>query len=412
MDTRSREFDVVLVGASGFVGRLTAQHLAEHAPTGTRVALAGRSLERLADVRAGLAQRAADWPLLAVDVTDNRDAAALAGRTRVVASTVGPYLRYGLPLVQACAEGGTHYADLTGETLFVRRSIDSCHRRAEHTGARIVHSCGFDSVPSDLGVGLTAARATADGAGPLGATALHVRTIRGGISGGTIDSLRQQVIEVSGDPSLRPVVSDPWCLVDGRDRPPATSRSTGHRRPVSLNPDSGRWQTPFLLGSFNRQMVLRSSAIAEAGYGPDFGYRELVDTGSGPTGAAAAVALSAGSTALLAGMWFGPTRAVLDRLLPAPGEGPDQRARSRGRFLLEIEAETAHGPRYVTRFGAGLDPGYDATAVMLGQSALCLAEDELSSGGGVLTPMTAMGEALAVRLRGQHFTITTERRRD
>ncbi|HEU4545809.1 MAG TPA: saccharopine dehydrogenase NADP-binding domain-containing protein, partial [Microlunatus sp.] len=210
----NRELDLVLVGATGFVGRLTARYLAEHAPAGLRIALAGRSADRLAQVRSTLPGPGQAWPVIVVDVQDDAAAAELADRTRVVATTVGPYLRYGLPLVTACAAAGTHYADLTGETLFVRRSIDAAHEVARASGARIVHSCGFDSVPSDLGVGLTAARATADGAGELTSAVLHVTRLRGGISGGTIDSLRQQVIEAADDPAARRLTTNPWALVD------------------------------------------------------------------------------------------------------------------------------------------------------------------------------------------------------
>lgn len=413
MDGGTRDLDVVLLGATGYVGRLTAQHLARHTPDGVRVALAGRSLGRLTELRAGLDARAREWPLLVVDATEAADVAALAHRTRVVATTVGPYLRYGLPLVQACADAGTSYADLTGETLFVRRSVDSCHVRAGRTGARIVHSCGFDSVPSDLGVGLLAALAAADGRGRLGATTMHVRSLHGGISGGTIDSLRQQVVEVSGDPQLRRLVADPWCLAGGRD--PAAGPSPASRggrrssRSVALDPRTGRWETPFALGGFNRQIVQRSNALSLDGYGPDFRYREVVDTGRGASGAVKAAALATGTTALMAGMWFRPTRTLLDRALPVPGQGPAEQRRSRGRFRLETETSTADGGRYVTRFGADLDPGYGATAVMLGESALCLALDELSTRAGVLTPMVAMGEQLAARLRRRDFSITTER---
>ncbi|HEX8511234.1 MAG TPA: saccharopine dehydrogenase NADP-binding domain-containing protein, partial [Propionibacteriaceae bacterium] len=212
-----RDLDLVLLGATGFVGRLTAQHLADHAPASLRLALAGRSPERLDRLRGELGSAAKAWELVTVDVTDDRALRALVARARVVASTVGPYLRYGLSLVQACADLGTDYADLTGESLFARRSIDTAHLRAKQTGARIVHSCGIDSVPSDLGVGLLAARVEAEGQGQLGRTGLYVRSMRGGISGGTIDSLRQQVIEMRDHPELRAVVSNPACLADGED---------------------------------------------------------------------------------------------------------------------------------------------------------------------------------------------------
>ncbi|HEU5483391.1 MAG TPA: saccharopine dehydrogenase NADP-binding domain-containing protein, partial [Microlunatus sp.] len=232
-----RDLDLVLVGATGFVGRLTARHLAEHAPAGLRVGLAGRSADRLAAVRDSLPQRAADWPLIPVEALDDAAVAALAARACVVASTVGPYLRYGLPLVRACAEAGTHYADLTGETLFVRRSIDAAHRPAGDSGARIVHSCGFDSVPSDLGVGLTAAHAADAGRTELGSAVLHVRSLRGGISGGTIDSLRQQVIEAERIPELRRLLGEPQALVD--DLTGTDYGSSGRRRPVARDPRTG-----------------------------------------------------------------------------------------------------------------------------------------------------------------------------
>ena len=186
-----REFDLILFGATGFVGKLTAAHLAHHAPDHLRIAIAGRSKDRLEAARAELPPAAANWPAVVVDASDEEALRAMARRTRVVASTVGPYTRYGMPLVGACAEAGTHYCDLTGEVLFVREAIDRHHETAVASGARLVNSCGFDSVPSDLGVLVTAQRAAEDGEGTLGETTLHVRSLRGGLSGGTIDSMRE-----------------------------------------------------------------------------------------------------------------------------------------------------------------------------------------------------------------------------
>ncbi|WP_375423824.1 saccharopine dehydrogenase family protein [uncultured Friedmanniella sp.] len=404
--SHGRRFDLVLVGATGFVGRLTAQHLARYAPRDLRVALAGRSRERLTALQSELGGTAGSWPLLVVDVTDEAAAADLAASTRVVVTTVGPYLRYGMALVSACADAGTAYADLTGETLFVRRTVDALHERAVASGARIVHACGFDSVPSDLGVGLTAIRAEADSAGTLTDTVLHVRSARGGISGGTIDSLRQQLVETSGDSQARALVGRADALVD---RPSGTrTRAPGRVRPVERD-SSGGWQAPFVMGVFNRQIVLRSDALAGRRYGIGFRYREVVDTGSGPRGVLGATALSLGTVAFVAAMGFGPARALLDRVLPDPGSGPSETALARGRFRVEVVAGTSSGARYQTVVGADLDPGYYGTAVMLGESGLSLALDDLPTRGGVLTPMTAMGDALAARLRAHEFTVSTDR---
>jgi len=420
-----REFDIVLLGATGFVGRLTAQHLARYAPADTRIALAGRSGDRLTQVRAGLSERAREWPLVVVDITDTDAVRSLVQRTRVMVSTVGPYLRYGLPLVEACAAAGTDYADLTGETLFVRRCIDAAHAVAEQTGARIVPACGFDSIPSDLGVGLTAARAKADGSGQLADTVLHVRDMRAGISGGSIDSLRQMTLEVEGSPELRALVSKPTCLVDNTTSQSSPSRSStaqpaaaessggrphrrGPRSPIGRHPRTGVWEAPFVMGGFNRQIVLRTDALAGGAYGPAFRYREVIDVGPGIFGAVGAAGVAAGSTALMSGMGFGPSRWLLGKVLPDPGEGPTDRARARGFFRMAVESTTTSGRHYLTRVAADYDPGYDGTAVMLGESALSLALDHLPATGGVLTPMAAMGETLAERLRQRGFTLFTE----
>lgn len=409
MSTSARpDLDLVLVGATGFVGRLTAERIARHAPVGLRVGLAGRSPQKLADLRASLGGAASQWPLLTLDLLDDVAVADLATRTRVVVTTAGPYLRYGVPLVIACARAGTHYADLTGETLFVRRSIDAAHQLAVDSGARIVHSCGFDSIPSDLGVGLAAERAAHDGAGPLTAAVLHVRSLRGGVSGGTIDSLRQQILETEDDPAGRRLLGDPQALVDEvADRPYGTGR--GWRLPVVKDEQSGGWQTPFVMASYNRQIVHRSNALTGWSYGRDLSYREVVDTGRGPLGLVTATGLAVGTGALTAGMAFGPTRQLLGRLLPDPGEGPSERVRKTGRFRMEVRAETTSGSRYGATVAAAHDPGYDGTAVMLAQSGLALAEGAALGPAGVVTPMVALGAVLPGRLRGQGFEVDVEK---
>ncbi len=401
----ARAYDLVVLGATGFVGRLLAAYLAEHAPAHLRVALAGRSRERLDDVRSGLPSAAArQWPLVVADATDAAQVADLARSTRVVVTTVGPYARYGLPLVRACAQAGTHYADLTGEVLFVRDAVDAAHETAVRTGARIVTACGFDSVPSDLGVHLLHREAGDEG---LGDTTLLVTRLSGGVSGGTVDSMRSQLDAVTADPSRRRVVFDPFSLSD--DRPAEPDRS-GQRDAMYVFRDeaTGRWTAPWVMAAFNSRIVRRSDSLLGHAYGPRFRYREALGCGRGPRGRAQAYAVAVALGAAYAAMAQRLTRSVTDRLLPAPGEGPDEAARERGHFRVELRATTGTGRRLLAVVAAYGDPGYAATAVMLGQSALCLAEDgdRLSSPGGVLTPAVAMGDALVERLRNAGMTLT------
>lgn len=417
---RRRELDIVLVGATGFVGRLTARHFAWHAPGSVRIALAGRSKQRLLELQRELGGRAAGWPLLEVDATDPDQVAGLAARTRVVATTAGPYIRYGVQLAAACARAGTHYCDLTGEVLFVRDSIDANHEAATASGARLVHACGFDSVPSDLGVMLTADRARRDGEGTLGETVLHVRSMKGGFSGGTIDSMRQQALDMGSSDERRRQVTDPHGLSPLRDaEPPARVRRPPPSglvdRVLSVLPArhdelTGRWTAPFVMASFNTRIVRRSNALTDWSYGRDFRYDEVTDVGTGPLGAVRASLTAVVLGGLAAGMSFAPTRAVLGTLLPSPGEGPSEEEMQQGRFVMDIEAVTTTGVRYRTRVAADHDPGYSGTAIMLGQSALALCSDGLPDAAGVLTPATGIGMPLVQRLRACGFRLETERR--
>lgn len=403
-----RDHDLVVFGASGFVGRLTAAYLAEHAPEGARIALGGRSRERLEAVRATLGPQAAAWPVLVADSADDAALAALARSTRVVATTVGPYLRHGLPLVRACAEAGTHYADLTGEVLFMRRAIDNYHATARASGARIVHTCGFDSIPSDLGVFLLAEEAARRGLGELTDVTYVLKKTRGGVSGGTVDSLRGQLDEARRDAASRRLLLDPYSLSPDRDAEPDLGPQ---RDPMGVVHDEalGGFLAPFVMGTINTRVVRRSNALRGHAYGRALRYRELMLTGGLPLGPVAAAAIAGGLAALMAGLAVPPTRRLLDRVLPDPGEGPSQAAREKGFFAVDIHARTSSGAALVCRIRAQGDPGYQATAVMLGESALALALDgeRLPAAAGILTPATAIGHVLADRLRaaGQEYEV-------
>lgn len=403
MTASARDSDLVVFGATGFVGKLLAAYLAEHAPAGTRIALAGRSRARLEEARAALPTAAAEWPLIEADASDPAAMAALAAGTRVVVTTVGPYARYGMPLVEACAAAGTHYADLTGEVLFVRDAIDRVDDVARGTGAKIVHACGYDSVPSDLSAMLLAARAAADGAGALRDVRL-VATLRGGFSGGTIDSMRAQVEALAKEPARRKVVGDPYALSPDRSAEPRTQQPKDAAMPA--HGEDGRWTAPFVMASFNTRIVRRSNALQDWAYGREFSYGESMGAGSGPRGAVTAAIVTAGLVGAVSAMSFGPTRGLLDRVLPAPGTGPSEEVRRKGWFRMDVEAATESGRRYKAVAAGQGDPGYAATAVMLGEAALALAldGDRLPDRAGSLTPATALGDVLVERLRAAGHT--------
>lgn len=401
--------DLTLFGATGFVGRLVTRHLAAQAPPELRVTLAGRSRERLEQVRAQ--EGRPGWELLVADSDDEPSLRELARSTQVVASTVGPYARHGMPLVEACAQEGTDYVDLTGEILFVRDAIDRSHETAAETGARLVVSCGFDSMPSDLAVHLLHRAAQEDDAGGLTDTTLLVTRLRGGLSGGTVDSMRQQLRVVRADQELARTARDPYALAPD----PATEpRQTGQRDSTSVfvEQDTGVWTAPFLMASYNTRLVRRSHALARSGqhpegYGASFRYRELMATGRGTRGRRRAELVRAGLGALWLGLTTPGLSWVVDRMLPAPGTGPSPQQQAEGHFEMVARTCTEGGRRYVATVGAQGDPGYAATSAMIGQAALALAvdPDRCSPEGGVLTPAVAMGDVLVERLRAQGFTV-------
>ena len=399
-----RDCDLVLFGATGFVGRLVARRLAELELGELRVGLAGRTpakLQALSD------ELGVDWPLIVADSSDAGSLAELARRSRVVVTTVGPYARDGLPLVRACAEAGTHYADLTGEPKFVRESIDANQDTATRTGAKIVHACGFDSVPSDLGMLALADRVISDGAGELTTATLLVISFKGGLSGGTIDSMRVGIDDARADRALASRIGDPYLLSPDRAAEPDLGRQSNTFLAQRLA--DGTWVGPFVMASFNSQIVRRSNALQGHRYGRELRYREVVRTGRSLLAPVLAGGIAVGTGALAFGMGNRLTRPILDRLLPDPGEGPSDKAQTAGLFRFEIRALTTTGAHYTATVAAPGDPGYSATSVMLSQAALCLATDELPAGGGVLTPATAMNGALTGRLRENGFTFDVRR---
>lgn len=411
-----REFDIVLYGATGFVGKLTADYLAQ-AGGGSRIALAGRSTERLLAVRNTLGESAQSWPVIAADAAQPSTLREMAARTQVVVTTVGPYNRYGLPLVAACAAAGTDYADLTGEAMFIRDAIDLYHKQAADTGARIVHCCGFDSVPSDMTVYALYRAAHADGAGELTDTSFVLRALSGGFSGGTIASVLDVLDASSRDAQVRRVLADPYTLSPDRGAEPELGRQTDQPwgRGSRIAPElSGLWTAGYLMGSIDTRIVRRSNALQDWAYGRRFRYSEYMSLGSSAVAPVASAAMAGVGTATMAlgGRYFRLLpRRVLDRMLPKPGTGPSAAARERGYYRIETYTTTSNGARYVARMEQQGDPGYQATSVLLGECGLALAldRDKLSELRGVLTPAAAMGDVLLARFGAAGVSLRTER---
>jgi short subunit dehydrogenase-like uncharacterized protein len=414
--TATREYDIVLYGATGFVGKLTAEYLAR-AGGKARIALAGRSTDRLLAIRETLGESAQSWQVLNADASSPKTLDAMAAQTQVVVTTVGPYTKYGLPLVAACAAAGTDYADLTGEPPFVRDSIDLYHKQAQDTGARIVHACGFDSIPSDLTVYALYRRALEDGAGELVGTDFVVRAMSGGLSGGTIASGVEVLDAVSRDPDVRRQFVDPYTLSPDRGAEPELGAQPDlrRRRGRQIAPElTGLWTAGFMMAPANTRIVRRSNALQDWAYGRRFKYSEHMNVGSSvaaPVVSAVINTVGNATTALGSRYFRLLPRKLVDRALPKPGTGPSEAARERGFYKAETYTTTTSGARYIATMAQRGDPGYKATAVLLGESGLSLAldRDALSELRGVLTPAAAMGDALLARLPAAEVSLETAR---
>ena len=418
MGAGQRDLDVVLYGATGSVGRLTARYLAT-ARNGVRVALAGRSAERLAAVRQTLGDGAREWPLIVADTSAPAVLNQIAARTRVVVNMVGPYAANGLPVVAACASAGTDYVDLAAEIPFVRKSIDAYHQKAVHSGARIVHSCGFDSIPSDLTVHALHRRAVSDGAGELGDTTfvLRIANYATGFSRGTVGTMVELMRAGSGDPEMRRMLDDPYSLSPNRSAEPdvGPQPDVSLHRGEELAPElAGLWTSGYLMALYNTRCIRRTNALLNWVYGRQFRYQEAASMGS----SLAAPAMAAMTNATIAGAsrlggaylrMFPP--GLLERVSSRASTAGDDA--SRGRYLVETYTTTTQGVRYMSSMAQQGDPGYAATSVLLGESALALAldRDKLPDRHGVLTPVAAMGDVLAARLPAAGVAINATRLR-
>ncbi len=405
---RSRRFDIVLWGATGFTGQLTAEYLLRrHEGEGLRIALAGRNEDKLRRVHRELAQiskEAEAFELLTGDSHDRASLDAIATQTEVVCTTVGPYAKYGAELVAACVEAGTDYCDLTGEPQFIRRMVEEQHDHAVETGARIVNCCGFDSIPSDIGTWTLFHEAKDRFGITLEEVKLITGRMKGGVSGGTVASMMQVLEDVKADRSILRKIGNPYGLnPEGERRGP----DGGDQRGVRYDEDLPGWTGPFMMAAINSRIVRRSNALLGYPYGREFRYSECSGTGSGAKGLMRASTLAVGMAGAMAGIAFGPTRSLMMKKLPAPGEGPSRDEREAGSFVIHLlgkgRTDSDQPASIRGRVIGKADPGYGETAKMLGESALCLALDgaELGTPGGMGTPAATMGKHLLDRLRGQ-----------
>jgi len=401
--TTRRTYDVVLYGATGFVGRQTVAYFAEHAGA-LRWALAGRSAAKLEQVRDAAGAGAASAGIVVADAGDAKALDALAAQTAVVLSTAGPFALYGSALVAACAKHATHYVDITGETPWVRDLIERHHADAVGSGTRIIPCCGFDSVPSDLGAYLIA-RAVLRQHGEPCTSVKACHSMRGGLNGGTLASALNMM-----DAKQEKLFADPFLLNPAGARPLAASR---HADPIAphLDLDFNAWVGPFVMGPINTRVVRRSAALlaaaGDAAYANDFSYQEYQRFGAGPLAAAAATGVSLSMGLGRAAMQLEAVRQVTKALAPAPGTGPSEHSMDNGSFRCELVGKSASGKQVRGRIAGQGDPGNRATTRFVCEAALALAldQDKLPGGGGVLTPATGLGDVLARRLAAVGMTV-------
>ncbi len=401
----AREFDIIVWGATGFTGALVAEYLFQRhgARSNVRWAIGGRSTAKLNALRGQLAHAQGpgavdDLPVVSADAGDVAALRALAARTKVFCTTVGPYARYGTALVEACVAEATHYCDLTGEVQWMQQMIERFQVDAEHSGARIVHTCGFDSIPSDLGVFFVQREMRAR----YGVAARHVkyraRGFSGGFSGGTVASMLNMLDEAERDPRIREAIADPYALNPAGQR---TGPDANDGTSAVYDRDFGSWTAPFVMAGINTRVVRRTNALLGFPYGRDFRYDEATLV---PGGFLAASAMSLGMGAFQGVAAIAPLRRLLAGVLPKPGDGPSAQQRERGYFDIALLALHPGDPntsasKHIRATVAGdRDPGYGSTSKMLAEAALCLAHDDLSVGGGFWTPASALGDALLNRL--------------
>ncbi|MGB2153522.1 MAG: saccharopine dehydrogenase family protein [Flavobacteriaceae bacterium] len=391
---QSREFDIIIWGASGFTGRLVAEYLFKQYGTSGNLkwAMAGRNQQKLETVRATIADKSV--PIVVADSSDETSIKQMVLRTKVICTTVGPYAIYGSKLVAACVENKAHYCDLAGEVQWMRQMIDKHQQTAKANGVKIVHSCGFDSIPSDMGVYFIQREAKVQKGQRAKKISMRVAAMKGGLSGGTYASLSKVIEQAQKDKTIYKVLTNPYGLnptdqQEGEDRPDLIS--------VVFDKTSQSYVGPFIMAGINTKVVRRTNALSNYSYGKDFRYDEATLNGKGFKGKIKGI-LAAIPLIFMTAKPKSVLKSIANKLLPKPGEGPNEEQRENGFFNLRFYVTLEDGSSAMGKVTGDKDPGYGSTSKMLAESAVCLAVDELPKISGVLTPSVAMGDALLQRL--------------
>ena len=397
MSASTAQYDLIVYGAASFVGKILVNYLVQrHGVDGDlNWAIAGRNQHKLDALNAELGT---ELHTIIANADARHELDAMVARTRLVVSTVGPYDLYGSDLVAACVDAGVDYCDLTGEAQWMRKMIDLHQAKAEETGARIVHNCGFDSIPSDLGVHFLQQHAKAEFNEYCNDIRCGVKGARGGMSGGTVASLINVVKQASKDSGLRKELQNPYSVC-----PPHFRKGVRQRNVAKPEYDDTMqsWLAPWVMAAINTRVLHRSNALLDRAYGEDFKYDESMMMGAGIKGRGRATALAAAMGGFLGLSAVGPTRSALEKfVLPKPGEGPSPKEQENGFWDYRMYGKTPNGNEMIVKITGDRDPGYGSTAKMLGEAAACLAKDiaKKDKAGGFWTPATAMGDKLIDRL--------------
>ena len=396
----TKKFDLVIFGATSFVGQILTEYLFTHIGLSRKVkwAIAGRSEAKLNELRDSLGEGAAKLPIIVADSMDETALTDMCKKSRVIVSTVGPYALYGETLVKVCAENGNDYCDLTGEAYWINQMIVKYERLAKKSGARIVNCCGFDSIPSDLGNHFLQKQGKQKFGSFFNTVKLRVRAMKGGASGGTIASMAEMIVAAKADPQLRKDMGNPYILCPKKHS--YSIKQVSVKGPV-YDSDFACWSAPFIMEAINARVVLRSNSLTKMAYGKDFSYGEAMLTGTGTKGRLKAIGLTAGLGAFGLGMVLDTVRNLLNKfVLPKPGEGPSLQDQLNGFFDIDLMGKNDKNQQLVVKVTGDRDPGYGCTAKMLAQAGLCLAFDlpKEDKVGGFWTPATAMGDLLIGRL--------------